>query len=91
MRRTNPSANAAVGASLFFVSFILIGTMIILNLFIGVIMTGMDEAQAEAERDAQDALGDEAPTLSDELDALQQQLAKVQSQIKHMQHLHPDE
>lgn len=87
---TNPSANPLLGA-LFFVSFVLIGTMVILNLFIGVIMTGMDEAQAESERDAQDALGDEAPTLSDELEALQQQLAKVQSQIKHMQHLHPDE
>ena len=31
----------------FFVSFVLIGTMIILNLFIGVIMTGMDEAKLE--------------------------------------------
>ena len=28
-----------------FVSFVLFGTMIILNLFIGVIMTGMEEAK----------------------------------------------
>ncbi len=35
--------------SLFFVSFTLLGTMIVLNLFIGVIMNGMDEAAAEAE------------------------------------------
>ena len=34
-----------IGASLFFVSFVLLGTMIILNLFIGVIMTGMEEAK----------------------------------------------
>ena len=31
----------------FFVSFVLLGTMIMLNLCIGVIMTGMDEAQQE--------------------------------------------
>lgn len=33
----------------YFVSFVLIGTMIVLNLFVGVIMTGMQEAQAEAD------------------------------------------
>jgi voltage-gated sodium channel len=33
----------------YFVSFVLIGTMVMLNLFIGVIMNGMSEAQAEAE------------------------------------------
>ena len=38
----------ALGA-LYFVSFVMIGTMIILNLFIGVIMTGMDEAKLEME------------------------------------------
>ena len=46
---TNPEANPLL-ASLFFVSFVLIGTMIILNLFIGVIMTGMEEAQAAISR-----------------------------------------
>ena len=35
------------GSAFFFVSFVLIGTMIFLNLFIGVIMTGMDEAKTE--------------------------------------------
>ncbi len=44
---TNSSANPA-GSVAFFVSFVLIGTMIMLNLFIGVIMTGMDEAKQEA-------------------------------------------
>jgi voltage-gated sodium channel len=87
---TASSANPLLGAA-FFVSFVLVGTMVILNLFIGVIMTGMDEASAEAQRDAQDALGDAAPTLSDELEVLQAQLSKVQDQIKQMQHLHPDE
>lgn len=43
---TNSIASAA-GSVTFFVSFVLIGTMIFLNLFIGVIMNGMDEAKAE--------------------------------------------
>jgi voltage-gated sodium channel len=42
----NSVANPA-GSVTFFVSFVLIGTMIFLNLFIGVIMNGMDEAKAE--------------------------------------------
>ena len=33
-------------AAFFFVSFVLIGTMIVLNLFIGVIMNSMDEAKS---------------------------------------------
>ncbi|MEL6537748.1 MAG: ion transporter [Bacteroidota bacterium] len=36
----------------YFVSFVLIGTMIMLNLFIGIIMNGMDEAKAEMEMEA---------------------------------------
>ncbi|MEO9532906.1 MAG: ion transporter [Crocinitomicaceae bacterium] len=43
---TMSTANPA-GSVFFFVSFVLIGTMIFLNLFIGVIMNGMDEARAE--------------------------------------------
>lgn len=45
---TNSSASP-LGAAIFFVSFVLFGTMIILNLFIGVIMNGMDEARDEAD------------------------------------------
>lgn len=44
----NPKANPIVGA-FFFVSFVLIGTMIVLNLFIGVIMSAMDEVKEEEE------------------------------------------
>lgn len=43
---TNSIPAAAISVT-FFVSFVLIGTMIFLNLFIGVIMNGMDEAKAE--------------------------------------------
>ena len=41
------SSTSPLGASLFFVSFVLIGTMIVLNLVIGVIMNSMDESNAE--------------------------------------------
>lgn len=44
----NPHANPVLGA-FFFVSFVLIGTMIVLNLFIGVIMSAMDEVKEEEE------------------------------------------
>lgn len=44
----HPKANPLIGA-LFFVSFVLIGTMIVLNLFIGVIMNAMDEVREEEE------------------------------------------
>jgi voltage-gated sodium channel len=48
-------------AVLFFVSFVLLGTMIMLNLVIGVIINGMDDARVEAEieriKAAEDELG----------------------------------
>lgn len=39
-----------VAAPLFFIVFIVLGTMIILNLFIGVIMKGMEEMQEESDQ-----------------------------------------
>ena len=41
------SSSSPLGGALFFVSFVLIGTMIVLNLIIGVIMNSMDESNAE--------------------------------------------
>jgi voltage-gated sodium channel len=75
-----------VGA-LFFVSFVLLGTMIILNLFIGVIMNGMDEAQKDAEQAELIRLrGDDAePILDEDLAELQQQLAAMQSALERAQ------
>lgn len=49
---TNSQSSPLLGA-LFFVSFVMIGTMIFLNLFIGVIMNGMDEAHKEMEEGSQ--------------------------------------
>lgn len=42
-----PRAAHPMGSPLYFISFILLGTMIMLNLFIGVIMNGMTEAHEQ--------------------------------------------
>ncbi len=76
--------------SLFFVSFVLFGTMIILNLFIGVIMTGMDEAQKEADEAElirlrvgdEPSLHDELATLAKQMEAIQEQMERVQKKAK---------
>ena len=68
----------------FFVSFVLLGTMIILNLFIGVIMSGMEEAQQEAQDEARALAGDEAPS-SMELSDLVRQLGDLQDALSRAQ------
>jgi len=75
-----------VFGALYFVSFVLLGTMIILNLFIGVIMNGMDEAQKEAEEGELIRLrqGDE-PSLEEDLAQVQKQLVAMQSQLERAQ------
>jgi voltage-gated sodium channel len=80
-------ANPLMGA-LFFVSFVLVGTMIILNLFIGVIMNGMDEAQAEAIQEARIAAAKEGvvSTAIDDLRELESQLTAVQEAIGALGH-----
>ena len=45
-------AASGVGAIVYFISFVLIGTMIVLNLFIGVIMNSMDEVANEQRMEA---------------------------------------
>ena len=81
---TNSEAQPLFAAG-FFVSFVLTGTMVILNLFIGVIMNGMDEAQAEAEELAKAAKGDERMTMAEEMATLQSQLAALQKTIASLQ------
>jgi voltage-gated sodium channel len=82
------AGNPLLGAA-FFVSFVLLGTMIILNLFIGVIMNSMDEVRQEesmkqkaAKRLAADiALHDEIEHISDQLTDLQDQLGVLQRRL----------
>ncbi|MBX3126574.1 MAG: ion transporter [Polyangiaceae bacterium] len=85
---TDPQAYPILGA-LFFVSFVLLGTMVVLNLFIGVIMNGMTEAQKEAD-DLHEAdrvragLAAAPETLSDELGKLEKQLAELQGTMANL-------
>lgn len=63
----------------YFVSFILVGTMIMLNLFIGIILNGMTEMQA----DADERKGHETLTaIESHLKALQQEVAKLRQQSR---------
>lgn len=72
--------------SAFFVSFVLLGTMIILNLFIGVIMAGMEESQKESERFELIRLRvKDEPSLQEELVNLQESLAAVQDHLERIQ------
>jgi voltage-gated sodium channel len=79
-------------AVVFFVSFILFGTMIMLNLFIGVIMKSMGEAQIEAEHQSEarhrKALGrvtvaDEIKRLEHQIDHLKTSLHSILYRIEH--------
>ena len=80
---TASKASPAMGAG-FFVSFVLVGTMIILNLFIGVIMKGMDEAQSEMNAESEEAaeplahVQADAAAMAKQLEVLQHHLAEAQ-------------
>ncbi|NKB69503.1 MAG: ion transporter [Candidatus Latescibacteria bacterium] len=74
-----------VGAA-YFVSFVMFGTMIMLNLFIGVIINSMDEAQAEneaeerrknLEQDGQISVGDEIRLIEEEVGKLSRRLGQL--------------
>ncbi len=69
-------------AAAYFVSFILLGTMIMLNLFIGIIMNSMEEMHRELDEQARARQKtDEKDGVLDDLDALDQQLSVLKSQL----------
>jgi voltage-gated sodium channel len=85
-------AGAPVAAALYFVSFILLGTMIMLNLFIGIIMNSMSEMHAEIEaRDrarhvkefGHATLADDFNLLEEQLEALKAHAAKLKTRLAH--------
>jgi voltage-gated sodium channel len=80
MDRCTAPVAAPIASALFFVSFVLLGTMVILNLFIGVIMNGMDEAQRETDELEQQERGD-AITLDSEIHDITNQLATLQERL----------
>ena len=79
-----------VGSPILFVSIVLLGTMIILNLFIGVIMSGMEAAQEENELAAKarrlEETGEVEASISEDIDALIHRLAEVQHELKLIKH-----
>lgn len=81
---TSSTAQPLVGAA-FFVSFILFGTMIVLNLFIGVIVNGMTEAQYEADDERRAAAG-YSLTTDDDLDAIERHVAELGKQLGALRH-----
>lgn len=72
---------------LYFASFVMFGTMIMLNLFIGVIINSMDEAKVERQRDlrAERLAAGETLTLSDELEEVDLQIHAVRERLKELQ------
>jgi voltage-gated sodium channel len=80
---SQPRAMPIIGA-LYFVSFVMLGTMIMLNLFIGVIISSMDEAQAEEERKLRRKHIAESgePTVKDELLEMRHELEAMTRRIE---------
>ncbi len=79
----NPAQSAApIGAGIYFVSFILLGTMILLNLFIGIVMNSMSEMHAELdEQKAARRAAAEKGSVLDDVTAIDQQLTSLKSQL----------
>ncbi|MEM9079696.1 MAG: ion transporter [Verrucomicrobiota bacterium] len=77
-------------ATTYFVSFVLFGTMIMLNLVIGVIVNGMDDARVEAEiealKKAEQALGnsDTSLSLQNQITNLSQQITELSNTVKRL-------
>ena len=69
-------------AAVYFVSFILLGTMIMLNLFIGIIMNSMEEMHAELDEynAAKRGIAEKGSALAD-LTALDHQLASLKTNL----------
>lgn len=78
MEKCTNSNAYPLGAALFFVSFVLLGTMIVLNLFIGVIMTGMDEAKKSMDEANNEEVKNDEESVS---------IANLKQEIKTLQEM----
>ena len=76
------SGSSPAIAAIYFVSFILLGTMIMLNLFIGIIMNSMAEMHAELDgiKDAKRGITAEGGVLAD-IKALDEQLSELKGHL----------
>lgn len=81
---TQPEAHTLV-APFYFVSFVLVGAMVILNLFIGVIVNGMEEAKLEsAELDRKNDGENASPAMR--LDEILAKLDQTKSELEALRH-----
>lgn len=82
------AAHPVIGA-IYFVSFVLMGTMVMLNLFIGVIINSMEEAQDDQAAEMREKHLTETGrlTLSDELTLLEKELEKTQRHLRSLKDL----
>ena len=72
----------------YFVSFVLVGAMVILNLFIGVITSGMEEAKAEngmLDRELKDAEGVKQ-SASDDVSRMLVKIGELQDELRVLEH-----
>ena len=82
---TSASGSSPTIAAIYFVSFILLGTMIMLNLFIGIIMNSMSEMHAELDELKQTKIEElESGTVLSDLTVLDEQLASLKSQLSEL-------
>ncbi len=80
------STSAPISASIYFVSFIIVGTMIILNLFIGVIMNGMQELEKENDKKLVESVPAKEAILKIDLALVELKRARelmVRNHVKH--------
>jgi voltage-gated sodium channel len=70
-------------ASFYFVTVVLVGTMVMLNLFIGVIINSMEEAKLDVQRDKEMRRSAKpALTAEDELARLNNRLGELQKELE---------
>ena len=82
-----PKAQPVVGA-IYFVSFVLLGTMIMLNLVIGVVLNGMEDAQKEIADQALHRMLTQKKdtgelTRSDKIEELRARLQEISKELDH--------
>lgn len=81
---TNPQAFPLL-SPFYFVTFVLLGTMIALNLFIGVIVNGMEEARTEEEIERMRQNHVPPPTLEEELFQMRTLLRELDQQVRRVE------
>jgi voltage-gated sodium channel len=80
-RCTSP-ATSPVLSPIYFVSFVLLGTMIFLNLFIGIIVNSMEEVRKSREMEK---MRREGHSLALDLGLVNEQLAELQTRLQYLQ------